>query len=428
MTVGVVGAGITGLAVTHYLVDRGVDVETYESTDAPGGVIQSERVDGRLLEYGPQRIRCAPPVAELIEDLSLGDAVLEADGSLPLYVYADGALREVPRSVSAFLRTDLLSCRGKLRVLAEPLTDPVAPEERAADAFTRKFGDEAYRNVIEPLFGGIYASDPAEMPAEHALPRLIAMERREGSLLRGGLRRVGARQDTPPPVTFRDGLGTLPRALLARHRSRVHLGTPVETIRERPDGRYTIVTTGGTTAVDAVVLTTPAAATATMLQELDGAEAEPLRGLRYNSLVLVHLHANADLDGFGYQVRRDEPLRTRGVTWNDSLFDRDGVYTAFLGGMADEDAVDDTAEELGTTARREFRAVTDVDSDVLSVTKLPRVLPAHDSSWAALEDVELPDDVVLASNYTGRLGVPSRIRAAERVAEQLAPEGYGHGR
>ncbi len=428
MRVGVVGAGITGLAVTHYLAERGVDVVAFEADDEPGGVIRSTRVDGRLLEHGPQRIRLTPSVAALVDDLDIRGELLEADGALPLYVYADGALREVPRSIPGFLRTDLLSRRSKLRILAEPLTAPARPGERSADLFRRKFGDEAYHNVVEPLFGGIYGSDPAAMPVEHSLSRLVALQEDGDSLLRVAVEHLRRDDDTPPPVSFEDGLQALPEALYERHRPYVHLNTPIEAIRDSGDGgRWELVTGRRSTAVDTVVVTVPGPAAASLLADVPDATTEPLKDLRYNPLVLVHLHAETDVEGFGYQVRRGEPLETLGVTWNDGLFDRDGVHTAFLGGMHDPGVVDRSDSALGDLASEEFRAVMGVEPDVLSVTKLPGVLPAHDTSWSALDDVRLPDGVVLATNYTSRIGVPSRISEARRLADRLVEDGRDPG-
>ena len=54
MTVGIVGAGITGLALTQDLRERGVDTVAFEATAEPGGVIRSTTVDGRVVEHGPQ--------------------------------------------------------------------------------------------------------------------------------------------------------------------------------------------------------------------------------------------------------------------------------------------------------------------------------------------------------------------------------------
>jgi len=426
MRVAVVGGGIGGLAVTHYLAERDVDVVCVEADGQPGGVVRSERVEGRVLEWGPQRVRLTPAIAGLVDALDLRGDLLEADGDLPLYVYVDDALREVPRSPSAFLRTGLLSWPAKLRLLAEPLTAPITPEERAAEAFRRKVGEETYRNVVEPLFGGIYGSDPAVMPAEHSLDRLMALEDRAGSLLRAALSRLLGDGDVPPPVSFADGLQTLPRALYRAHEPYVHLDAPVDRVTDDPDDDgYVLQAADRSITVDHLVVTVPAPVAASILEGLDGATVEPLADLTYNSLALVYLESAFDEPGFGYQVRRDEALETLGVTWNDSLFDRDGVYTAFFGGMHDPDVVDRPDEKLGAVAGREFEAVTGAQADVLAVRKLPRALPAYDTSWAALDEVDLPDGVDLVTNYTGRVGVPSRVREARGLAAEIddaAPE------
>lgn len=425
MRVGVVGAGITGLTLTHRLAARGVDVVTFEAASEPGGVMRSTSVDGRLLEHGPQRVRLTDGVADLVDDVGLRDRLLTADEDLPLYVYANGDLGEVPRSLRAFARTDLLSWRGKLRLLAEPLTDEADPDETAAEVFRRKFGREAYENVIEPLYGGIYGSDPEEMPADHALTTLMALENRKGSLLRAALERVVGDGDTPPPISFEEGLQALPRALYGAHSPYVHLDAPVDHVAG--DDAFVIHADSRAVDVDRVVVTVPGPAAAGVLSDLDGATVEPLRDLTYNSLVLVHLAADVDAAGFGYQVRRDEPLETLGVSWNASIFDRDGVYTAFLGGMHDPGAVQRAPADLGETARREFESVMDAEASVLDVTKLPRVMPAYDDTWRGLDDVRLPNGVELATNYTARMGVPGRVREATRVATEIASDVDGDG-
>ncbi len=438
--IGVVGAGVTGLALTHHLAERGADVVTFEAADRPGGVVRSERIDGTVVEYGPQRVRLTPGVAELVGALGLRDEVVEAADDLPLYVYAGGDLRTVPRSVGAFLRTDLLSVRGKLRLLAEPLTDPIDPAETAAEAFARKLGDEAYRNVAGPLFGGTYGSDPAEMPAEHALAPLLRLEERSGSLLRAAASRLLGDGETPPAVTFEDGNQRLCEALYEAHDDKVRLNAPVEGVREvgtageTGDGYELSVgggsdgssgTAGGdatdsdTVAVDEVVVTAPAGAAADVLEPVAPDAAPKLRSLSYNSVALVFLRADDDRRGLGYQVRRDEPLRTRGVTWNGPAFGRDDLYTCFLGGMTDPEVLELDDDDLGDVAATEFERVLGTEPSVLGVQRLPEVIPAYDRSWRALDDLSLPDGVRLVTNYTARLGVPARVREAKRVAGEL---------
>jgi oxygen-dependent protoporphyrinogen oxidase len=422
--VAIIGGGITGLSTLHALDERGVDAVAYEATDEVGGVLQSREVDGKLLEVGPQRLRLTDAIRAMVTDLDLAGEVITADDDLPLFVYGDGKLREVPRSLSAFRRTDLLSPAAKLRLLVEPMTDEIDPDESARDAFVRKFGREAYTNLISPIFGGTYGSDPGRMPAKHALKPIMGLEKKKGSLLRAALSRlVFSDDETPPPASFESGLQRLPEALAEEHADRVHRETPVtgiERVGVGDEREWLVHTADDTQRVDHVVLTTPADTSADIVEGVDPESAAALREFNYNPLVLVHLESPARADGFGYQVRRTEPMRTLGVTWNTSLFDRDGVYTVFFGGMHDPEAIERSDEELGETAVSEFRRVMSVDAEVLHVERMPRAFPAWDDSWDATERIDLPEGITLATNYTGRMGLPSRVREARRLAGELS--------
>ncbi|WP_126664463.1 protoporphyrinogen oxidase [Haloterrigena salifodinae] len=421
MRIGIVGAGMTGLALTHTLAERGVDSVTYEATGEPGGVIDSRVVDGRVIEVGPQRLRLSDPVAELVDSVGLRRELVAANDSLPLYVYSRGALRRVPRSATAFVKTDLLSPTAKLRVLAEPLTGDAKPDESIAEVFTRKFGREAYENLAGPIVGGTFGSDPAEMPARHALESLFKLEQRHGNLLVPAAKRLLGSSESPPPVSFERGLQRLPRALADAHDDRVRFETPIRSIRESGDEVVVTGVDGDVERFDHVVVTTPASETADLLRE-SVPKAAALEELTYNPLALVHLVSDANATGFGYQVRRGESLRTLGVSWNASLFDRDGVYTAFLGGMNDAELCDRADEEIGRIATREFERVLGAEADALHVETLPAAFPAYDSSWSALERVDLPERIHLATNYTSRMGIPSRVREANGLAETFADE------
>lgn len=437
MRVGIVGAGITGLALLYRLAERGVDAVAFEADETPGGVVRTAREDGLTLDRGPQRLRLTPAVRALVESVGLGDTVIEADRSLPLFVYRDGALRRIPLTLSGLVTTDLLSWRGKVRVLAEPFTAPGQAEETAAELFSRKFGSEAYNRAIAPVFGGMYGSDPAEMPAEHALSEVLDLERRSGSLLRAALE---ARGDRAPAASFEGGMARLPEALAAACGSRVHLGTPVTAIRQVGNG-FSVEVSRGSVGLDLIVVTAPAGVAADLLSDVAPEAAERLRQLAYNPLSVVHLRSALDTEGMGYQVAPDEALHTLGVTWNASLFGRtgddvaggdearrtgyEGIYTCFLGGARDPDVLDRGDEELGELAAREFAEVTGAETDVLSVSRLGRVMPAYDHTWEALDGIDLPPGIYLAANYAGRVGIPGRIRQAEELSESLASSSTG---
>jgi oxygen-dependent protoporphyrinogen oxidase len=421
--IAVIGAGLTGLALGHRLAARGVPHAIFEAAERPGGVIRSARVEGHLLEWGPQRTRLVGRVRELVEELGIEEEVITAPPGLPLYVYRAGRLRRVPFSMADFAQTDLLSGTEKARVFMEPFTRGPDPDERVADFFTRKFGRAAYESLLGPLYGGLYASDPADMVVGLSLGHVLREFGIGRSLLVRLLRR-GGRIAAPPACSFREGMQTLPNVLYQRNQVNVQLNAPVHRLR-REGETYVLEVDGEAIEASAVVITTPAPAAAELLQGVAPEASARINRLHYNPLAVVHLHARAELVGLGYQVSLAETLCTRGVTWNDSLFGREGVYTAYLGGAKAPWVVDRPDAEVADLAVREFRQVTGYDAEPISVAR--ERMPAWDHTWAALTGIELPTGLRIAANWQARPGVPGRLAQAEHLADELADAVVGGG-
>lgn len=411
----IIGAGISGLALAHHLATRGAEFLVLEASDRPGGVIRSGRVDGHLLEWGPQRARMTEGFRELVAALGLRDQLVTAPPDLPLYVYRKGKLRRVPFSAPAFFASDIISWPGKLRIALEPFTRAPRDDERVADLFTRKIGREAYENLVGPLYGGLYASDPEDMVVGLSLRHVL----REFGLKRSfvlPLMRRGGRIAPPDAVSFRDGLQTLPSALAARHAAHVRFSAPVQALAGTAGG-YIVTTEREEIRAEHVVITSPADVAATLLAEVAPDAASRIGSLHYNPLAVVHLHARTELHGLGYQVSFAEPLLTRGVTWNDSLFNRTGVYTAYLGGAKHPEIVDRDDGAIGDVATAEFRLATGYDARPLAIER--ERMPAWDASWQAIQGLQLPDGLHICANWESRPGIPGRLHQARRLAKQL---------
>ena len=418
MRIGIIGGGITGLALTHALARRGVDSILFEGADEVGGVIRTSPHDSRVVELGPQRTRLSPPVRRLVDELGLREEILEARSGARLFIWAGGRLRAVPSGPRGLFTGDLLSPAGRARAAMEPFTRGIRPRESVARYFSRKAGREAYRRLFGPLVSATFGSDPETMPAARVLPMLLGPLGVKRSLLAAARRREPAA--TPPPFTFRAGMATLPRALAQRHADRVRVSAPVEEMR-RSGRRFEIGHGGsrpGSEVVDHVAVATPAHAAADLLGTVAPAAAARLAGLRYHRVAVVPLQVESAPEGFGFQVALEESWRTRGVTWNASLFGRDGLCTAYLGGGLDPDVAAWDAARLERTAADEYEAIHGAAATPICVAR-PR-LPAYDSSWTGLDGLDLPPGITLAAGYTGRLGISSRIAQAESVAERLA--------
>lgn len=413
----IVGAGISGLAAGYYLDRAGADVVVLESDSQPGGVIKTRHCDGHVLELGPQRTRLTPSFRALVDSLELSDQLITAP-ELPLYIFASGKLREVPLDIRSVLTTDLLSWSDRLRALGEPLTRGLTNGESTADFFIRKFGRTAYDRLFGPLFGDLYGSDPAEMPARHALASYLHALRIDGSLLAAMIRGL-RRQGRPPSCTFRNGLQTLTDALAEHLGDQIRTATPVHAISRTGRG-LRVVTEKETFRTAHVVLACPAPAASCILAPLDAEAAGALAHLRYNTLAVVHLRSEQQINGMGYEVAFRSDYATRGVTFNDALFARSRVYTAFLGGAHRPGVSDLPDAELGALAAREFEAITGAESAPIAVHRAK--MPAWDTSWNAMEECHLPKEISICTNWHGRPGITGRLKEAAELAQSLTAD------
>lgn len=412
----VVGAGIGGLTLCRALAQRDIAFVALEREAEPGGVIRTVERAGRILEAGPQRTRLTHTVRELVRMLGLERELLVAPPGLPLFIYRDGALRRAPLSLGELLRTDLLSPLARMRVLAEPLTARAHHDETVAHYFTRRFGGDAYHDLLGPLFGGLYGSDPRDMLVRHALlPTLVELGAGRSAVL--ALLRRRFQPGRVPPCSFRRGMRALTDAMLASVRDHVRLDMPATGIGRGKRG-YRVRTEGGDFDACHVVLTCAADVAARLLETVAPSAAAALASLNYNRIAIVHLLAEGVTPGMGYQVSLAEPLLTRGVTFNHSLFGRDGLYTAFLGGAREPGLADRADAEIAHIAAEEFLHVTGRAATPLDVARAS--MPAWDRTWTALENLELPDGIHLCANYESRVGIPGRIARARQVATLIA--------
>jgi protoporphyrinogen/coproporphyrinogen III oxidase len=167
-----------------------------------------------------------------------------------------------------------------------------------------------------------------------------------------------------------------------------------------------------------VVVTTPAPVASRLLAGIAPEASRAIGALTYNPLGVVHLHAGDGVPrGLGYQVGFGEALATRGVTFNHSLFERRGVYTAYLGGAKRPEVVELDNGALGALAAEEFARVTGVPAEVLAVAR--ERMPAWDRSWAAVQGMRMPRGLHIAANWESRPGLPGRLAQARRLAATL---------
>jgi oxygen-dependent protoporphyrinogen oxidase len=356
-------------------------------------------------------------------------------------IYLRGNLHALPASPPALLRSSLLSMRGKLRFLREPFVRaPAASDDESVFAFgARRFGQEAARNLVSPAVIGIYATDADALSMQSAFPRIAALEREHGSVLRGAIahgRRSGAGQ----PISFPEGLAELPQALAARLGSRL-ITADATTLSRHPDGWRVGLASGNPREIsaDAVVVAAAAGPSATLLEPLAPSAARALRGIPYAPAAVVCLGfrnvsspLGMDLDAYGFIAARGEGIALLGCQYESSVFaDRappGGVLLrAILGGTFDPGIVEKSDEIIVAQTLGDLRRVTGLqrDPDFTLVWRHLAAFPQYRQGHArqvATADADLarfPNLFVLGQTLRG-VGLNPCIAAAAALAQRLS--------
>jgi phytoene dehydrogenase-like protein len=172
MSVVVVGAGLSGLAAARYLTRRGVEVTVLEGSDAVGGRVRTDLVDGYRLDRGFQLYNPAYPEGARVLDhralelrpfIAGARIVVERGGRRRVMRVADPRRR--PGWAFASLRARIGSPLSTARFGAYALSRAVrpvtsllrAPDVTSEEALRRAGADDLLmETVLRPFLAGVF--------------------------------------------------------------------------------------------------------------------------------------------------------------------------------------------------------------------------------------------------------------------------------
>ncbi|HEX3701873.1 MAG TPA: protoporphyrinogen oxidase [Vicinamibacterales bacterium] len=379
----IVGGGIAGLAAAYELAQRRVPCVLLERSSRAGGVIVSEQVDGYTIDGGPDALLVQKPDGiALCQQLGLGDRLVPT--KLPRLAYIQragrlhalpaGSVLGVPTRVSPFLRTALFSWPGKLRMGAELFVPAKRDDaDESIGAFmTRRFGAEATTYLAEPLLAGIHAGDVNRLSMPALFPRFVDDERKYGSLLRAFRQRAAPASADGAFRSLPGGLSELVGALVASLPAGVvRLGSGVSRVSGSGSGPFHVETDGHETFhARAVIVATPAYATASMLRDYDAEIARLCGEIPYASAGTVVIAFRREdvghpLNGSGFVVPQVEANGILAASWLSSKWPGRApegrvLLRAFVGGARDPDALEHSDAQLVTRAMDALTPLLDI--------------------------------------------------------------------
>ena len=451
----VIGAGISGLATAWWLHKSGVDVAVLENGIAVGGTMKTDYTGGWLIETGPNSaLETTPLLRKLSADVGIEDEFIYANEAADnRYILRDGILHPLPMKPGLFLKSRLWSLPGKLRLLKEPFIGRSSKDETIAEFVVRRLGNEFLDYAINPFVAGVYAGSPEQLSVQAAFPKLYALEKNYGGLIKGQI--LGARErkkraekakDRSRLFSYTNGMQALPDAIGAKLGSRVHVNTRVETVApvsENGTGsKQSIHVTGIENgkhfifSAESVILAVPSYNAATMISSLDNPLATSLKNIYYPPVAEVYLgFTNSDirrpLDGFGFLIPEKEHRKILGTIWSSVLFPGRSLaghsaFTTFVGGSRQPELTGRNDAELIELVVQELTSIMNLaGTPVFSrVTRWEKAIPqyriGHLSVMEQIHQFELRNaGIFLSGNYRGGIAVGDCVINSERTAERV---------
>ncbi len=471
--IAIVGGGISGLAAAYELNrpehKERCDVTLFETSARLGGIVETVRQDGFVVECGPDSWVTEKSWArELAEELGLANEIIPSnDAARRIYLVQGRALTAMPNAMRMMVPTewhpllssDLFSWQAKLAYLREPKragelketaleTRGSESDESVSEFVRRHFGDEVTEKIAGPLLAGVFGGDIRELSVRSVMAPFVKMEAEEGSLITALAKRNCAKDGSSSATftTLASGLGTLTDRIAGTlPPNSVHMETPVIAMRHEAK-RWLLKTSLGEGSFDHVLIAASIDATRALLAstalEPAAAVAALLPSAASSAIVVAFgftspaSHSAKLPRGFGFLV----PVATHGpassveqqsllaCTFVEQKFahraPEDGVLLrAFFGGATAESLLTAPDTHIIALAHRQLSGILGrlPEPAVTVVRRWPHSLPqytvGHRSRMRSLSEqlAQLPGLSLIGNAYHG-VGLPDLVRDSRETA------------
>ncbi len=439
-SVGILGAGISGLSIAYALAQKGIDTTVYEKEDEAGGAIRSVKINDWLVEEGPNTLMVkSPDIRTLLEQIGLGNQIMEANpAAQKRFVVKNGKLSPLPNSVGSFFKTPLLSMPAKVRLLKEPFVPSSTKEDESiAEFIERRLGKEVLDYGINPFVSGVYAGDPKELSIRHTFSSLWEMEQVHGSLFKGMFNRDRSNAAQKRSlISFKDGNQMLPKAMANSLEEPVYTSTEIQSVQK--NNKHWVVK--GMThnksfehRHSCVVSTIPVY----KIPEIFNDEHfEDLAKLPYAPLSVFALGFKKDqighpLDGFGMLIPETENYRLLGSLFSSTLFpgrapENHHLLSCFIGGERNPTLAQKSKKELQSILLSELDELLNIKGGPVFTyhrywgNAIPQYKVGYDHYLSLMKKIEKEfEGLFLDGNFRNGVSVPDCISSGFETAHKV---------
>lgn len=213
--VSIIGAGITGLTAGWELKKRNIDFTIYESSNKVGGKISTSKVgDIHVDEAADSFLARSQDAINLCKEIGLSNQLVSPKAKRPPLIYKKGELFRLPSHTVLGAPTSKEELH-KSGLISNESIHKIDPEYKInsdinLDTATvglvcrQEYGNEIVDYLINPLIGGINASDVDKLSLLSCTPQFYYALKEYGSLYEG-LKKLLNKSNEPVFYSFKNG-------------------------------------------------------------------------------------------------------------------------------------------------------------------------------------------------------------------------------
>lgn len=331
----IIGGGISGLSTANFLSKKTSDFLILEASDIVGGTINSSKLDGYILENGPNTVLDNnKAIQELLSDLNITEELIYPNLKKisNRYILLNDRLEKIPLTIFEFLVTPILSIYSKIKIFSEILVPRHINDTDVESFIKRRFGKEFHDNLIVPFLTGIYADTTSKMSTKNTLKKMWELEQKHGSIIVGLIKEKN-KNSKAKIFTIDGGLSKITELLSKKFINQLMLNTKVSSIVKLNESYKISLNQGEDIFCNKIISTIPSYSLKDIV--FDDKLKNVLSKVNYNPIDVFHFGFDRDaldikIDGFGLLTKPQDKKSFLGVLFSSNIFEHVSINKKFL--------------------------------------------------------------------------------------------------
>jgi len=430
----IIGAGISGLSLSHFLSKENKNHCVIESDSKGGGYIKTKITKGYTCELGPNTVLMNNnSIKELIDGLDIKDQILYPKKSFKTkYFLHKNKLIKAPNSLLSFLTSDLLSLRSKINLFFKLFYFVDKNEKTVYDFFNINFGKEFHDNIIEPFLNGIYAGNTRKMILKYSLPKFWKILKKNKNIFSYLIFKKKSKFSRLP-FTFKGGYEKLITEIIKKSNGKFLFNHRVCKIEKKNDSFFIIHFTNRNKIYCNKIIST--IKLDRFFKIINYKINISKNNYEYNPIDVFHFGIKKNkikrhYDGFGVLSKRSENKSFLGILFNSNIFPHFSpknkiLMTVLSGGEKQKSLIKIDPKTIKEKIKKELSNIFKIEEfDFINHKRWHKGIPKYNENIIELKkEIKTFErnnkNMFLTGNYIGGISVSDCIHKSKILSKKI---------